>query len=412
MERIILHVDMNNCYASIEAKLNPELRGLPIAVCGSTEDRHGIVLAKSQEAKVMGVKTGEVIWQAKQKCPDLLVVPPHYEEYLKHSRLARSIYYEYTNQVEAFGLDECWLDVTGSSQLFGTGREIADKIRERMKKELGITVSVGVSFNKVFAKLGSDIKKPDAVTVIAIDNFRDIVWKLNVEEMIGIGKATKRKLNQIGVFTLGELARTDLEVLKRRLGINGYYLWKYANGEDYSQVSDRDAISEIKTIGRGITCTEDLLNNEEVKCVFQELAFAVSRSLSEYDFQAGGVQITVRDKELHSRQYQCALEKPTQSSRHLAGKAVELFKERYEWHLPIRSLTIRAINLEQFGSSIQVDLFGNCEKYLRKEKLDTAIYEIRRKYGKDKATFAALMSAIKMPENRTEIVTLPNGLTK
>ena len=185
MKRVILHADMNNCYASIETKLNPELKGLPIAVCGSVENRHGIVLAKSQEAKIMGVKTGEVIWQAKQKCPGLLTVPPHYEEYLKHSSLARSIYYDYTNQVESFGLDECWLDVTGSVHLFGSGREIADKLRLRIKKELGITVSVGVSFNKIFAKLGSDIKKPDAVTEINKDNFKDVVWKLPVEEMIG-----------------------------------------------------------------------------------------------------------------------------------------------------------------------------------------------------------------------------------
>ncbi len=348
MKRVILHADMNNCYASIETKLNPELKGLPIAVCGSVENRHGIVLAKSQEAKIMGVKTGEVIWQAKQKCPGLLTVPPHYEEYLKHSSLARSIYYDYTNQVESFGLDECWLDVTGSVHLFGSGREIADKLRLRIKKELGITVSVGVSFNKIFAKLGSDIKKPDAVTEINKDNFKDVVWKLPVEEMIGIGKATKRKLNQIGIYNLGELAGSDPQLLKGCLGINGYYLWQYANGRDDSNVADRDSHTEVKTIGRGITCREDLLNNEEVRCVFQELAFDVSKSLREYNFKARGVQITIRDNDLYSRQYQCSLDMATQSSIHLTEKVMDLFKKRYEWYLPIRSLTIRAINLEQY----------------------------------------------------------------
>ena len=183
MERVILHADMNNCYASIEAKLNPKLKGIPLAVCGRREDRHGIVLAKSQEAKVLGVKTGEAIWQAQLKCPNLLIVPPNYDEYLKHSRWARDIYYDYTNQVEPYGIDECWLDVSGSTHLFGKGKDIAEEIRMRIKKELGITVSIGVSFNKIFAKLGSDMKKPDAVTEIPKEDFRDKVWNLPVEEL-------------------------------------------------------------------------------------------------------------------------------------------------------------------------------------------------------------------------------------
>lgn len=412
MQRVILHVDMNNCYASIETKLNPAYKDLPIAVCGSVENRHGIVLAKSQEAKVMGVKTGEAIWQAKQKCHGLLIVPPHYEEYLIHSRLARKIYYEYTNQIEAFGLDECWLDVTGSKDLFGGGRQIAEMIRERIKKELGITVSIGISFNKIFAKLGSDMKKPDAITEIPKGNFKSIVWKLPVEEMIGIGRATKKRLNQIGIYTLGELARTDPDLLKGLLGINGYYLWEHANGKDYRDVADRDAETEVKSIGRGITCREDLLKDEEVLCIFQELAFDVSKSLRENSFQAGGIQITIRDNKLYSRQYQCTLDMATQSSINLTKKAMELFKKRYNWEFPIRSLTIRAINLEKFGTSSQIDMFSDYKKYLKIEKLDTTIYEIKRRFGKDKLTFANLIRDIKMPKDRTDIVTLPNSMVR
>lgn len=207
MERVILHADMNNCYASIEIKLNPKLKGIPLAVCGRREDRHGIVLAKSQEAKELGVKTGEAIWQAQLKCPDILIVPPKYDEYLKHSRWARDIYYDYSNQVEPYGIDECWLDVSGSLHLFGNGRDIAEEIRSRIKKELGITVSIGVSFNKIFAKLGSDMKKPDAVTEIAREDFKEKIWNLPVEELLGVGKASKKKLNRLMIFTIGDLAR-------------------------------------------------------------------------------------------------------------------------------------------------------------------------------------------------------------
>lgn len=412
MERTILHADMNNCYASIEVKLNPQWKGLPLAVCGSQEDRHGIVLAKSQEAKDLGVKTGEAIWQAKIKCPDLLIVPPHYEEYLKHSRLARKIYYDYTNQVEPFGLDECWLDVTGSTHLFGRGLDIANILRKRMKEELGITISVGVSFNKVFAKLGSDLKKPDAVTEIPKDLFREIVWNLPVEELIGIGRSTKRKLNHIGIYKLGQLANVNPKILKKLLGVNGCYLWNYANGLDDSPVVDRDIEPEIKTIGRGITCTSDLMNNSEVRNVFQELSLDVSKKLREYEFQASGIQITVRDNELSNRQYQAQLKGATQSSINLTEKAMELFISKYDWSKPIRSLTIRAINLITREKIQQIYFLENYEDYQKKEKLDTAIYNIRKKYGKDKLTFASLMGDIKMPKDRTEIVTLPNMLVK
>lgn len=410
MERTILHCDMNNCYASIETMLNPQWKGKPLAVCGSQEDRHGIVLAKSQEAKVLGVKTGEVIWQAKQKCPDLLIVPPHYDEYLKYSKLARKIYYEYTNQVEPFGLDECWLDCTGSTYLFGSGEEIANELKERIKKELGITISVGVSFNKIFAKLGSDMKKPDAVTVIPRESFKELVWPLAVNEMMGIGTATTKKLERFGIYTLGQLAATDPDFLKRLLGINGITLWNYVNGRDLSRVMDADYESPIKSIGHGITCTDDLVDDDEVRNVFLELSMDVSKRLRDNGFEASGVQISIRNENLHTRQFQKPTVFPTQCTSELAETAMDLFRDNYTWDYNIRSLTIRAINLIKKGSYFQVDIFQDYKKHDKRERADKAIHQIRKRYGKNSVTFASLLGDIKMPKERTEVVTLPSTM--
>lgn len=408
MKRVILHSDMNACYASIEAKLNPKLKGIPMAVAGSPENRHGIILAKSEEAKKMGVKTGEPIWQAKAKCPNLTLVPPHYEQYLKHSKMARNLYYEYTNQVEPFGLDECYLDVTGSIHLFGSGEEIANEIRKRMKEELGITVSIGVSFCKIFAKLGSDMKKPDAVTIISEDNFKEKVWPLGVREMVGIGKATENKLNKIGIFTLGDLAKAPVDILKNILGVNGIYLWQYANGLDVRPVVDRDHTEPIKSIGNSSTCKRDLINNEEVFNVMQELAFSVSRRLREAKLEACGVEVYVRNNELQSWNFSTSLEMASQSSIILVKSAMDIFKEKYKWSLPVRAIGIRAINLRNEGGGSQMDVFLNHEDFKKSEDIDTTLYNIRKKYGKDSVTFAALKRDIGLPSDLTEIVTLPS----
>lgn len=232
MLRSILHCDMNNFYASVECMLDPALKKYPIAVCGSVEERHGIVLAKNYKAKAFDVKTGDAVWQAKQKCKDLVVVPPHYEEYIKYSKLARSVYERYTDQVEPYGMDECWLDISGTESLFGSPEKVANEIRETMKFELGLTISVGVSFNKIFAKLGSDMKKPDAVTVIPKDTFKEKIWGLPAADLLGVGRATQRTLDSYCIRTIGDLANTDPEFLRRTLGKNGVVLWNYANGND------------------------------------------------------------------------------------------------------------------------------------------------------------------------------------
>ncbi|MBU3194623.1 DNA polymerase Y family protein [Clostridium algidicarnis] len=409
MERVILHADMNNCYASIETKLNPKLKGIPLAVCGRREDRHGIVLAKSQEAKVLGVKTGEAIWEAQLKCPDLLIVPPNYDEYLKHSRWARDIYYDYSNQVEPYGIDECWLDVSGSLHLFGKGRDIAEEIRSRIKKELGITVSIGVSFNKIFAKLGSDMKKPDAVTEIAREDFKEKIWNLPVEELLGVGKASKKKLNRLMIFTIGDLARGDSDLIRMKLGINGVYLWNYANGRDYSSVTDRDYRDPVKSVGRGITTTEDLENNLEVYRVFRELSFGVSKALRSYGYLAGGIQISVKNNNLLSKQYQRQISYPSLSSTILAEEAYDLFLEKYSWESPIRALTIRAINLIGEKNGSQLSFYEDYSKLIKREKVDDAFFKIRERFGDYSISYAGLMGDIKMPMERNEIVTLPGG---
>lgn len=409
MERVILHADMNNCYASIETKLNPKLKGIPLAVCGRREDRHGIVLAKSQEAKVLGVRTGEAIWEAQLKCPNLLIVPPNYDEYLKHSRWARDIYYDYSNQVEPYGIDECWLDVSGSIHLFGKGRDIAEEIRSRIKKELGITVSIGVSFNKIFAKLGSDMKKPDAVTEIAREDFKEKIWNLPVEELLGVGKASKKKLNRLMIFTIGDLARGDPDLIRMKLGINGVYLWNYANGRDYSSVTDRDYRDPVKSVGRGITTTEDLENNLEVYRVFRELSFGVSKALRSYGYLAGGIQISVKNNNLFSKQYQRQISYPSLSSTILAEEAYDLFLEKYSWESPIRALTIRAINLIGEKNGSQLSFCEDYSKLIKREKVDDAFFKIRERFGDYSISYAGLMGDIKMPMERNEIVTLPGG---
>ena len=298
MTRNILHCDMNNFYASVECMLNPELKQYPVAVCGSVEERHGIVLAKNYKAKAFKVATGDAVWQAKQKCPDLVVVPPHYEEYLKYSKLAKAIYCDYTNQVEPYGMDECWLDISGTKKLFGNPVDVANEIRERIKFELGLTISVGVSFNKIFAKLGSDYKKPDAVTVFEKETFREKIWGLPASDLLGVGRATTRVLNNYCIRTIGDLANSDYDFIKRILGKNGVSLWLYANGRDNSTVKDIKFVSPVKSIGHGITTVVDLSNEDEVWRVFLELTQGIGHKLRVHQKVAKAVAIYVRDNNM------------------------------------------------------------------------------------------------------------------
>ena len=332
----ILHSDLNCFYASVETMLDPSLRGKAVAVCGCTEDRHGIVLAKSELAKKAGVKTGMVNWEAKQCCRDLIIVPPQYDQYLKYSKLTQAIYQRYTDMVEPFGMDECWLDVTGSRYVCGDARTIAENIRRSVKEELGLTVSIGVSFNKVFAKLGSDLKKPDAITEISPESYKEKVWPLPCSDMIYCGPATTKKLAQYGIHTIGEVAGCDPLFLKGLLGVNGLALWTYANGRDHSRVMHKDFVSPVKSVGHGITCVSDLENEEEVWKVIFALSQDIGHRLRLHNLATRTVQVHVRGNDLFGSQYQCKLPLKTQLPSEIAAAAFRSFKERYSWNTKVR----------------------------------------------------------------------------
>jgi len=406
VSRAILHSDMNSFYASVEMMLNPKLKGKAVAVCGSTEERHGIVLAKSDLAKKAGVKTGMVNWEARQRCPELIIVPPQYDQYLKYSKLAHEIYHRYTDLVEPYGMDECWLDVTGSG-LYGTAMEIAEEIRKATKAELGLTVSIGVSFNKIFAKLGSDMKKPDAITEIREEDFQERIWPLDVSELLYVGRATESKLSRYGINTIGELANTNPETLQYLLGINGLKLWKYANGTDTSRVMHQDFVSPVKSIGHGITCTADLQTPEEVFRVMLELSQDVGHRLRVHELMAQGVQISVRSNDLYSTQYQCKLPIRTQLPSEITNAGFNLFKERYQWRNPVRAITIRGIDLVSKKEVEQMSLFIDHQKRDRRIRLEDAVEDIRRRFGKRAVSYACLMGNIKIPDDGRHTVTMP-----
>ena len=391
MERIILHCDINNCYASIECAENPELKGKAIAVCGDSEDRHGIILAKSQEAKNHGVQTGETVWQAELKCPSLITVKPNFDKYLKYSKAARDIYYRFTDKIESFGLDECWLDVTGSTKLFGSGKEIAQMIRNAISDELGITVSVGVSFNKVFAKLASDLKKPNAVTIIDKKTFKKIAWQLPAEYLMGVGRQTLKTLNSMYIKTIGDLANESPDKLQKVLGKNGYQLWEYANGYENSPVSDCDFSSPVKSIGHGATTPSDLKNNDDAWHLIFALSETVGKKLRSNRLAATGIQISVRDSNFKNHDFQCILPTPTQSSLAISRQAYSLFSKKYNWALDIRSISVRAINLVPYGSPYQLDLWGTSLKTNKLETIENTMDRLQYRFGDNIINYAMII---------------------
>lgn len=380
MERVILHSDLNNFYASVECLYHPELRGKPVAVAGDPEARHGIVLAKNYQAKAFGVATGNPLWMARQLCPDIIFVPPHYDLYLKYSQIAREIYSEYTDQVEPFGLDECWLDVTGSTALYGDGKKIADELRQRIKFELGVTVSVGVSYNKIFAKLGSDMKKPDATTVITSGHYKEIVWPLPVKELLYVGKATQKQLKRYGIHTIGELANTNPDFLFRILGKNGEMLWAFANGLDQSPVNNIGAKSLIKSIGNSTTAPRDLISNEDIKITLMALCESVATRMREYDFICETIQIGIRDNELNSYERQGKLEIPCCCAKTFFDKAFDLYQKNHISGKPIRSLSVRACNLS-VQEHEQLSFLPELVKIQKLEQAEKAVESIRRRFG-------------------------------
>lgn len=376
MKRCVLHVDCNKFYASVECLYRPELRDKPMAVGGDPENRHGIILTKNEIASKYGLTVGEPLWKARQKCPDLVVVPPNYPLYLRFSALTRKIYEDYSEFIEPFGLDECWLDVTGSEK---SGEEIAHEIRKRVKSQLGITVSVGVSFNKVFAKLGSDYKKPDAVTVIDESNYKDIAWNLPCGDLLMVGRSAQKKLNAYGINTIGDLADTDVTVLKSLFGKNGEMLHSFANGTECSPVRHKDEISEVKSVGNSTTAPRDLVNEEDVKTIFRVLCESVSARLREKELKGRVVTIYVRDKELSSFSRQMKIPANTDISTEIFYYAMKLFRTNYFWNKPIRSL---GVSVSDFDVTYeQFDFEKTVENREKQERLETAVDSLRRRFG-------------------------------
>ncbi len=384
-ERVILHVDINNCYASIECRMNPSLKGKAVAVCGNIEDRHGIVLAKNDMAKGMGVKTGETIWEARLKCPDIVLCKPHYDLYLEFSKAARKIYSNYTDRIEPFGIDEAWLDITG---LFRNGKqadgeEIANEIRERVKKELGITVSVGVSFNKVFAKLGSDLKKPDAVTVISKENYKDKVWKLDSGELLYVGRRTREILRRRGIFTIGEIANADDKMLLCALGENGLKLKRFARGDDKSKVAYDGETALLKSVSNSTTSPRDLCNDRDVKVVLYALSESVASRLRKMELKSGVITVNVRNKLLRTYSKQRYTGFFTNDAKDIASIAFQLYKESISKSngQPIRSIGISAGDLKPQNSYEQLTLFESIEESMRKKSLNNTVDKLRKRYG-------------------------------
>ena len=395
VERTILHCDCNGFYASVESVLHPEYRNVPMAVCGNPENRHGIILAKNELAKGYGVQTAETIWQARRKCPGLVLAPAHHEEYSRFSKMVNEIYLRYTDQVEPFSIDESWLDVTGSRKLFGDGKKIAGELRKTVRKEIGLTISVGVSYNKIFAKMGSDYQKPDATTVITRENYQKLLWPLPVTELIFVGKACGETLNSMGIRTIGELAQTRPDRLVKRLGRMGETLYDYANGLEDSPVLPYDHEREMKSVGNGMTFRRDLVNTEEIELGLYTLSDEVAQRLRRYGLKCRTVSVTIKDTSLKSITRQKPLAIPSQLSRDLFQACLELVHSSWNPNRAIRMLTVTAMNvISEAEAAWQLSVFETEEDLRRRQKqedLERAIDQIRTKFGKESVKRAAVL---------------------
>lgn len=409
MERTILHCDCNAFYASVETVLDPSLSKGPMAVCGDPASRHGIILAKNEQAKRYGVKTAETIWQAQRKCPDLRLVAPHRQEYVRFSRAANELYQQYTDLVEPFGIDESFLDVTGSRHLFGDGCKIAGELRGRMKSELGLTISVGVSFNKAFAKLGSDYKKPDATTLISRENQKEIVWPLPVSDLLYVGRKAREKLHLLGIETIGDLAQFDQTVLHQVLGKLGDTISTYARGEDREPVQSFYAGHDVKSVGNGMTFAHNLTDPEEIHVQVMALCDQVASRVRKHGRKFHTVQVLIRDPEFHNITRQTTMDTATDSTRILTQTSLALIAAHWKRGKPIRMITVTAANLvERENASEQLSLFdtGDAVRRRKQEKLDRTVDMLRGKFGRDIVRYGAAVkpgSLLKPLEDKRKI---------
>ncbi len=391
MERTILHCDCNSYFASVECISRPELKTVPMAVCGDPESRHGIILAKNDLAKRCGVSTAETIWQAKRKCPGLVLVVPHHHLYEEYSEKINTIYGQYTDLVEPFGIDESWLDVTGTLYKFGSGKEIADTLRRRIREELGLTISVGVSFNKIFAKLGSDYKKPDATTCITRENYQTMLWPLPARDMLFVGNTTAERLSGMGIATIGDIARAGREQLKSLLGRGGETVWEYAMGLDLSPVRPQDQSEPPKSIGNSTTFAHDLSGRQEICAGLLMLSDQAASRLRKHGLYCSTVQIQIKDPRLTTISRQQKLNAPTNVTHDIYEAAVALAEKSWSMSAPVRLLSVTCAGLSDCCTE-QMTLIGDTtEEKLRNTKLDRAMDNIRSRYGKSAISYARLI---------------------
>lgn len=381
MERTIFHCDLNNFYASVECLHHPEYRNVPMAVGGDVEKRHGIILAKNMLAKKAGIKTGEALWQAKQKCPDLVLVRPNFTQYLRFSKLVRSIYADYSDRIESFGIDEVWMDVTEIVGRYPDARTLADEIRGRIREETGITASIGVSFNKVFAKLGSDYKKPDATTVITRENMKEIVFPLPIEDLLYVGRATTVKMHALGIYTIGDCARYDLDILKRKFGKWGEYIWEFANGFEKSPVLKEGREPTVKSVGNSTTCPRDLKTFDDIRIVCYVLAESVAARLREAGLRCLTVAVSIRDNDLETCVRQTKLPLPSDLSGEIAKAAMKLFRQNVDFSKPLRSIGVKAADLCVGDVPLQLSIFEDQQAREENLALEKTIDDIRRRFG-------------------------------
>lgn len=394
MDRTILHCDCNGFFASVECRFRPELKNVPMAVCGDPESRHGIILAKNEPAKKFGIRTAETVWQAKRKCPGLVLTAPRFREYRRFYHEINQIYLRYTDLVEPFSIDESWLDVTGSRRLFGDGKTIADELRETVRRETGLTISVGASFNKIFAKMGSDYKKPDATTVISRENYREVVFPLPVSALLFCGKKSEELLAGMGIRTIGELAACDRSLVAARLGKIGGQLHDYANGIDESPVLAFGAVREVKSVGNSITFRRDLVGTEDIRRGVGALADSVAARLRKQGVCCWAIQIGIKNPNLKNISRQKTLPYPTHLAKDLSAAAMELIGACWNPRAPIRLLSLTGINLvPEDSSGEQLCFFGKGPGDRdRQEKLETALDTIRDKFGKGAVSSGGLLN--------------------
>lgn len=390
-DRLILHSDLNNFYASVECALNPELRDVPLAVAGNPERRHGVVLAKNAIAKKAGVKTGDVIWEAEAKCPGLKIVPPHFDLYTRYSNRIFELYTRFTSQVEPFGPDECWLDCTGSTRLFGDGEEIAKRILAEVKKETFLTVSVGVSFSKPLAKLCSDAAEPDGYFTATRDDYREKLWKRDASDLMMVGRKTVPTLNRLNIHTIGDLALADEKLLSSVLGVNGVKLKHAALGDDGEPVREYDKRRKTESVGHGMTAVKDLLDPEDVRAVICYLSEKIAARMIKYGVKGSGVHVDLRSFELRHASKQMKLSRPTLSSADIADAAFTMAMSLQREHaVPLRTISVSVFDLSPSDGAVQLSMFD--EKQVKRESLEKAIDGIKRKYGRDTIKRANLIA--------------------